>query len=99
MLRNRKELPGPPPGWKPRTEKDLPKDVMDQIVQIYRTPARPALADVDNSNTQFALLALWVARRHGVRFNLNGRGSVFQLFESAGLLALFDKSSGGNGVS
>jgi hypothetical protein len=65
-LRNRKELPGRPPGWKPRTEKDLPKDVMDQIVQIYRTPARPALSAVDNSNTQFALLALWVARRHGI---------------------------------
>jgi hypothetical protein len=30
---------------------------------------------------------------------VQGRGSVFQLFESAGLLALFDKSSGGNGAS
>jgi hypothetical protein len=55
-----------PAGQRLRTEKDLPKEVMDQIVQIYRTPARPALKDVDNSNTQFALLALWVARRHGI---------------------------------
>jgi hypothetical protein len=66
VLKNRKELPGKPPGFKPRTQKDLPKAVMDQIAQIYRTPARPTLSDVDNSNTQFALLALWVARRHGI---------------------------------
>jgi hypothetical protein len=66
VLKNRKELPGKPPGWKPRPQKDLPKAVMDQIVQIYRTPARPAAGDVDNSNTQFALLALWVTRRHGI---------------------------------
>jgi hypothetical protein len=66
VLKNRKELPGRPPGWKPRTPSDLPKAVMDQIVQIYRTPAPPVAGDVDNSNTQFALLALWVARRHGI---------------------------------
>ena len=66
VLKNRKDLTGKPPGFKPRTEKDLPKEVLQPIYQIYRTKAQPATAAVDNSNSQFALLALWVSRRHGI---------------------------------
>jgi len=37
--------------------------------------------------------SLKVARDRGIRFHLQGHGSVLQLFESAGLLALFDQKS------
>jgi len=52
-----------------RTVKDLPKEIQDQLALINRM-APPAGDGVqaagDNSNTQFATLALWVARRHGL---------------------------------
>ncbi len=71
----------PKPDDPKRTVTDLPKEIQDQLVLISRgggtgngtgsvgggTPAMPqgAMAG-DNSNTQFATLALWVARRHGL---------------------------------
>jgi hypothetical protein len=39
-----------------------PWDAEKEVGDYYR----PIAGDADNSNTQFALLALWVARRHGV---------------------------------
>jgi hypothetical protein len=55
---------------KPRTSKDLPKEILDQIETIYREGKgpvdQPGGNNADNSNTQFALLALWAARRHGI---------------------------------
>jgi hypothetical protein len=62
------KLPKTAPNKK-RTERDLPQEILEQLVLINRRgiqgPAR-ALEDGDNSNTQFATLALWVARRHGL---------------------------------
>jgi len=54
------------PGAKPGklTVKDLPKEIQDQIASLNSLP--PAPGGGDNSNTQFALLGLWVARRHGL---------------------------------
>jgi hypothetical protein len=47
------------------TAKDLPKEIQDQIAHLNSTPLLdPGIGD--NSNTQFATLALWVARRHGI---------------------------------
>jgi hypothetical protein len=50
-----------------KPEQELPKEIKDQIARLYNSMAlggnrHPA----DNSNTQFAALGLWVARRHGI---------------------------------
>jgi len=57
------------------------------------------VTSIEASGIATLIEALKVARHREIRFHLQGHGSVFQLFESAGLLALFDKSSGGNGAS
>ncbi|HLJ95577.1 MAG TPA: hypothetical protein VKU02_20540 [Gemmataceae bacterium] len=50
-----------------RPNAELPKEIKDQIARLNNSMAlggdrHPA----DNSNTQFAALGLWVARRHGI---------------------------------
>jgi anti-anti-sigma factor len=60
------------------------------------------LADVTSieaSGIATLVESLKVARDRGIRFHLQGHGSVLQLFESAGLLALFDNNSGVKGAS
>ncbi len=55
-----------------RNPKDLPSEIQQQIEQINRLPGvfaadgRAGFGGEDNSNTQFAILGLWVARRHGL---------------------------------
>ncbi len=52
---------------KRRTFKDLPREVREQLVLINRMAGlQPTGMAGDNSNTQFATVALWVARRHGL---------------------------------
>jgi hypothetical protein len=47
-------------------QRELTKEIRQQIEVINRAaPQKPTGRD-DNSNTQFAVLALWVARRHGL---------------------------------
>jgi hypothetical protein len=50
---------------RPRTVRDLAPEVQQRLLQI-----KPLVSNLvgygDNSNTQFATLALWVGRRHGV---------------------------------
>jgi hypothetical protein len=56
-----------PKDRKALTPKDLPKEIVDLIQQGgggNMPGGGPPVAD--NSNTQFALLALWCARRHGI---------------------------------
>jgi hypothetical protein len=73
LLRQRNELVAskelPKPGTR-RTEKDLPKEIQQQLAQIKNVQgaAPGAVFDHgdDNSNTQFAVLGLWVAHRHGL---------------------------------
>jgi hypothetical protein len=52
-----------------RTVRDLPREIQGQLEHIQRQrgghPVQPGLIG-DNSNTQFAILGLWVARRHGL---------------------------------
>jgi hypothetical protein len=55
----------------PRSLKDLPREIQDQLGKVDQQRADVARAGGfsaagDNSNTQFAILALWVARRHGL---------------------------------
>ena len=51
-----------------RTVKDLPKEIRDQVALIGSPAAGgyQGAGDGDNSNTQFATVALWVGRRHGL---------------------------------
>jgi hypothetical protein len=53
-----------------RQVKDLPKEIQAQLAQVQRAQATAPAADKaggsDNSNTQFAILALWIARRQGM---------------------------------
>jgi hypothetical protein len=63
-LVGRRELPELPPLGK-RTAKDLPKAIREQLAAVARVGPRRELLS-DNSNTQFATLALWVGRRYGL---------------------------------
>jgi hypothetical protein len=69
-LKQRKEPEGrrPPPeqGGKKRTFQDLPREIQQQLQLINRVGDAGNGILTDNSNTQFATLALWVARRHGL---------------------------------
>ncbi len=55
-----------------RKQSDLPKEIQDQIELIAKggvgitTGGPPAITSGDHSNTQFAMLALWVGRRYGL---------------------------------
>jgi anti-anti-sigma factor len=90
-----------------RVDVDSSPDVRDRLRAILSSDPLPHAVTMDLSDVTsieasgIATLieALKVARHREIRFHLQGHGSVFQLFESAGLLALFDKSSGGNGAS
>jgi anti-anti-sigma factor len=92
---------------KGRVDVDSSPDVRDRLRAILLTNPLPHAVSVDlagvtsieASGIATLIEALKVARHREIRFHLQGHGSVFQLFESAGLLALFDKSSGGNGAS
>ena len=92
---------------KGRIDVESSPDVRDRLRAILSTDPLPHavtvdLADVTSieaSGIATLIEALKVARHREIRFHLQGHGSVLQLFESAGLLALFDKSSGGNGAS
>lgn len=92
---------------KGRVDVDSSPDVRDRLRAILLTNPLPRAVSVDlagvtsieASGIATLIEALKVARQREIRFHLHGHGSVLQLFESTGLLALFDKSSGGNGVS
>ncbi|HEY7424848.1 MAG TPA: HEAT repeat domain-containing protein [Gemmataceae bacterium] len=69
-LAQRKELTGrreaPKPGAVKRTAKDLPKEIHQQLAILNRMGGGGQEIGSDNSNTQFATLALWVGRRYGL---------------------------------
>jgi len=62
-LRGRREPPKP--GAVKRTAKDLPKEIQQQLAALNRMAGSVQELSSDNSNTQFATLALWVGRRYG----------------------------------
>jgi hypothetical protein len=49
-----------------RSVKDLPKEIRQQLDLIGSTASGQAQTISDNSNTQFATMALWVGRRQGL---------------------------------
>jgi hypothetical protein len=69
-LASRKELVGqrdmPKPGGPKRSAKDLSPEIRQQLGLLTRTGGMAVEMGSDNSNTQFATLALWVARRYGL---------------------------------
>ncbi len=65
-IKQRSELSTKRPKAQPADRKErpaLPKELQDQLRSKRQ---RPSVQGGDNSNTQFAMLALWVARRHGL---------------------------------
>ena len=92
---------------KGRIDVDSSPDVRDRLRAILSTDPPPhavtidlaGVTSIEASGIATLIEALKVARHREIRFHLQGHGSVLQLFESAGLLALFDKSSSGNGAS
>ncbi len=50
----------------PRTPRDLPAPVQQFLRAMGQPLPETGLGQSDGSNTQFAMLALWVARRHGL---------------------------------
>jgi HEAT repeat protein len=70
LLQRRNELKAGQglPGRGKRTVRDLPREIQQQVAMVNRAVAMPAPGD--NSNTQFATMALWVARRHGLPVDL-----------------------------
>jgi hypothetical protein len=68
VLVSGRDLSKLPPKGKRKTE-DLAKEVQQQLAVLARTAAARAggtPAPRDNSNTQFATVALWVGRRYGL---------------------------------
>lgn len=61
-LVGRAELPKDKPGS--RGQRMISKEIQDQLQQLKRRGPRQGIDD--NSNTQFAVLALWVGRRQGM---------------------------------
>jgi uncharacterized protein (TIGR03067 family) len=51
---------------KKRTTTDLPPEIRQQLLQVERLRQEEGIKNSDNSNTQFAALALWVGHRHGL---------------------------------
>src|SRR5262249_8157879 len=63
-LKGRRDLPKLPPKSK-RTPRDVSKEGQALLVVMGRGPGSGVSAG-DNSNTQFATLAVWVGRRYGL---------------------------------
>jgi hypothetical protein len=64
QLVGRRELAKP--GAVHRGVKDLTPEIQRQLALLQRQGSSPFEMGSDNSNTQFATLALWIARRYGV---------------------------------
>jgi hypothetical protein len=70
LLKQRNELvarPAPPEAPQSRPGKEtLPKEIQQQLRLINQQAGASTRQATDNSNTQFAVLALWIARRKGI---------------------------------
>ena len=92
---------------KGRIDVDSSPDVRDRLRAILSSDPLPhavtvdlaAVTSIEASGIATLIEALRAARHHQIRFNVQGHGSVLQLLESTGLLALFETNSGGKGAS
>ena len=76
------------PDLRDRLRAILLNDPLPQAVTIELG----GVTSIEASGIATLIEALKIARHREIRFHLQGQGPVLQLFESAGLLALFDKS-------
>jgi hypothetical protein len=63
------EKPGAPPAAEPKPSRwELPRELLQQLLATVRPVPEGQFLGMqeDNSNTQFAILGLWTARRYGV---------------------------------
>ncbi|HXO36323.1 MAG TPA: STAS domain-containing protein [Candidatus Acidoferrales bacterium] len=89
-----------------RIDVDSSPDVRDCLRTILLNDPPPQAVAVDlvevtsieASGIATLVESLRVARHRKIRFHLRAQGSVLQLFESAGFLALFDKDQDGKGA-
>lgn len=92
---------------KGRIDVDSSPDFRDRLRAVLLGAPLPHAVTVDlagvtsieASGIATLIEALKMARHRDIRFNLQGYGSVLQLFESTGLLELFDTASGSKGAS
>jgi len=92
---------------KGRIDVDSSPDVRDRLEAILTSDPLPhalivdldGVTSIEASGIATLIEALKVARHRQIRFHIEGHGPVLQLFQSTGLLALFDTSFGGNGAS
>jgi hypothetical protein len=66
LLRHRATLKTSPEGGAKSTRGDLDPYLIERLKRLQQRQTGSSGFDVDNSNTQFAVLATWVARRNGV---------------------------------
>ena len=86
---------------------DSSPDVRDRLRAILLTDPSPhtvtvdltSVTSIEASGIATLVEALKVARQHDIRFQIQSSGSVLELFESTGLLRLFDAATGGKGAS
>jgi hypothetical protein len=66
-LMERRELKTVPSGSAPAGRPPVDQEIIDRLKRLEqrRLPAKDS-AQSDNSNTQFAILGIWVGRRHGI---------------------------------
>jgi anti-anti-sigma factor len=91
---------------KGRIDVDSSPDVRDRLRAILLKNPLPrsvsvnlgGVTSVEASGIATLVESLKVARHRKIRFHLQAQGSVLQLFESAGFLALFDKDEDGKGA-
>jgi anti-anti-sigma factor len=89
-----------------RIDVDSSPDVRDCLRTILLNDPHPQAVTVDvaevtsieASGIATLVESLRVARHRKIRFHLLAQGSVLQLFESTGFLALFDKDEDGKGA-
>jgi len=88
---------------KGRIDVDSSPDLRDRLQAILSSDPLPhavtvsvaSVSSMEASGIATLIEALKVARHRKIRFYLQGHGSVFQLIEAAGLLALFDTNPRG----
>ncbi|HEY1378175.1 MAG TPA: HEAT repeat domain-containing protein [Gemmataceae bacterium] len=70
LLRRRVELKTTPDAAKPTDRPPLDPALVERLRRLEQTDAPRPDSNPDNSNTQFGVLAVWVARRHGIPCDL-----------------------------
>lgn len=87
LIQQRVDLKTHPGDSKPQARPPLDSELIDRLKRLESRTIAKSGADIDNSNTQFALLGVWVARRNGVPsdFALRRAEAYFRATQVRGL--------------